>query len=202
MRSSSAFALALAVASLLVLLAHAEGNPAPSASVPSPSPSPSPSAPGAVPLRALVPLDAGAPPAGYAPDPRPLVMRQQWVVRLAYRSGDMFLRGAQRVDLPRAVSTPRAFGRFALELYVGKELVDRVRFDFPLLGADDLSADSNGDKLRTPPSLTAGLSTQATVQIPRSDRATRALLVDRATGTAWPLAWPLGDGPDAGAPAG
>ena len=88
-------------------------------------------------------------------------------------------------------------GRFAVELYVGRQLLDRVRFDFPLLGADELAG---GPRMwSSPPSFERKLSTQAAVMIPHSERATRAILVDRATGRVWTLPWPLVDRADGGA---
>src|SRR5262249_40429926 len=85
--------------------------------------------------------DAGAepPPGGYAPDPIALVTRHQWVLDLRYRSGTLIYGGARHVELPSATPTVRMMGRFAVELYVGHQLLDRVRFDFPLLGADELA---------------------------------------------------------------
>ena len=150
-------------------------------------------------------IDAGTsePPAGgYAPDPLALVTRHQWVVDLRYRSGAVTYGGARRVELPSAMPTARMMGRFAIELYVGKQLLDRVRFDFPLLGADDFATGSR--RWDSPPSFERNLSTQAAVMIPHSERATRAILVDRATGRAWTLPWPfvpLTPRADAGAPA-
>src|SRR5262245_23615640 len=48
-------------------------------------------------------FDAGAPieppPAGYPPDPIPLVTRHQWVIDLRYRSGTVTYGGARRVEL-------------------------------------------------------------------------------------------------------
>jgi hypothetical protein len=147
-------------------------------------------------------VDGGAevepPRAGYAPDPVALVTRHQWVVDLRYGSGTVRYGGSRRVELPSAISTRRMMGRFAIELYVGPQLLDRVRFDFPLLGADELG----GAKRRwdSPPSIERNLSTQAAVMIPHSERATRALLVDRATGLTWVLPWPFVARADAGAP--
>jgi hypothetical protein len=135
---------------------------------------------------------AGPPAGGYAPDPAPLVTRQQWVVDLRYRAGNIIFGGARQVKLAEATATHRMMGRFALELYVGKQLVDRVRFDFPLLGADE----SGGGARRwdSPPSFERKLSTRTAVMIPHSERATRLLLVDRATGGAWLLPWPFSTG--------
>jgi hypothetical protein len=87
-------------------------------------------------------------------------------------------------------------GRFAVELYIGKELIDRVRFDFPLLGADELAGGER--KWDSPPSFERKLSTTAAVMIPHSERATRVVLVDRASGRVWPLPWPFTARPDGG----
>jgi hypothetical protein len=140
--------------------------------------------------------DAGPPPGGFPPDPTPLVTRHQWVVDLGYRSGAVSFSGARRVETVKAVITPRQMGRFALELYVGKELIDRVRFDFPLLGADELAGGER--RWDSPPSFERKLSTTAAVMIPHSERATRVVLVDRASGRVWPLPWPFTTRGDSG----
>jgi hypothetical protein len=146
----------------------------------------------------LVPLvsDAGPPPSGYLPDPVPLVTRHLWVVDLGYRSGVVVFGGARRVELAKPAGTSRAMGRFALELFIGKELIDRVRFDFPLLGADEFA--DTPRRWDSPPSFERLLSTRTAVILPHSERATRAVLVDRATGNVWALPWPFATGADAG----
>ncbi len=138
--------------------------------------------------------DAGPPPGGFLPDPSALVTRHQWVVDLGYRSGSVLFGGVRRVELAKPTATQRQMGRFAIELYIGKELIDRVRFDFPLLGADELAGGPR--RWDAPPSFERRLSTRAAVMIPHSERATRAVLVDRATGRLWFLPWPFarGDG--------
>jgi hypothetical protein len=140
----------------------------------------------------------GPPPGGYLPDPPPLTTRHQWVLDLAFRSGDVSVRAARRVELGRPTPTARMMGRFAIELYVGRELMDRVRFNFPLLGAGDTNDDNS--RWDAPPSFERALTTSAAVMIPHSERATRATIVDRATGRQWPIRWPPVGG-DAG-PAG
>jgi hypothetical protein len=140
--------------------------------------------------------DAGPPPSGYLPDPTPLVTRHQWVVDLGYRSGAVVFGGARRVELTKPAGTPRAMGRFALELFIGKELIDRVRFDFPLLGADEYA--DTPRRWDSPLSFERHLSTRAAVILPHSERATRAVLVDRATGNMWALPWPFAVRPDGG----
>jgi len=145
---------------------------------------------------AAPPADAGAVDAGatgparggYLPDPPPLVTRHQWVLDLAYRAGEVSLQGARRIALPRPTPTARMMGRFAVELYVGRELVDRMRFNFPLLGAGEIGDDTTS--WSAPPSFERGLSASTAVMIPHSERATRALIVDRATGRQWPVPWP------------
>jgi hypothetical protein len=140
--------------------------------------------------------DAGPPPAGYLPDPPGLVTRHQWIVDLGFRGGAILFGGARRVELAKPAGTPRAMGRFALELYVGKELIDRARFDFPLLGADELEGAGRWD---SPVSFEHQLSTRTAVILPHSERATRAILVDRATGYVWAVPWPFPSVADAGA---
>lgn len=156
---------------------------------------------GAAPGPSGEPAPTPTPPtAGYAPDPPPLRTRHQWIVTLVYHEGEVSFRGARQVELAQAVPTARNVGRFALELYVGSELLDRLRFDFPLLGADEFAG------LRrpwdAPPTFERHLSTSTAVMIPRSERATRLVLVDRASGRTWSLPFPPDQplaGPDAGA---
>jgi hypothetical protein len=84
-------------------------------------------------------------------------------------------------------------GRFALELYDGLALVERVRFDFPLLGAPDVDSgkDPLGDKIRS----------RTGVVFPRVAKGTRLELHDRATGQRWSLPWPPSPPTDASADA-
>jgi hypothetical protein len=141
-------------------------------------------------------LAAGPPPGGFAPDPPPLVTRRQWVLDLAYHEGNVTLRGARSISLPRPTATPRAMGRFALELYVGGALLDRVRFDFPLLGAGEFG--EARPRWDSPPSFERHLTSSAAVMVPQSDRMTRLILVDRASGRTFVLPTALGEATDAG----
>jgi hypothetical protein len=135
-------------------------------------------------------LDGGARPSvGFAPDPEGLTTRHQWLLDLRFDSGVVALAGTRRVELAQAQKTPRVFGRFAVELYVGTELLDRVRFDFPLLGAGELPADVR--PWEGPPSFARRLRSSTAVMVPHSERATRAVLVDRASGRVMPLPWPF-----------
>lgn len=118
------------------------------------------------------------------PDPAPLRERIQYVFDLRYVRGDVFLVGVRETDMGSPMTTPRAFGRFALELYDGPALVERVRFDFPLLGAGvGMGGDGGTD-------FGAKLSTRIGVFFPKTTKGTRLELVDRARDRRFPLAWP------------
>jgi hypothetical protein len=134
------------------------------------------------------------------PDPAPLVEREQWVFDLRWDRGDVWLVGVSPLKLSSAQATPRAMGRFALELFEGPALVERVRFDFPLLGSPD-PADAGRAAL---PSLTQKLRTRIGVVFPATARGTRLELWDRATDRRWSLPWPPlpASQMDAGGPAG
>jgi hypothetical protein len=141
-------------------------------------------------------LDAGAPPEDLVvtrtpPDPPPLVEKAQWVFDLRWDRGDVWLLGVHPLALPAPRATPRAMGRFALELFEGPTLIERARFDFPLLGVPD---DEGGV------SLTGRLRTRIGVLFPATRRGTRLELWDRATNRRWALPWPV-DAAAAGATA-
>jgi hypothetical protein len=120
-------------------------------------------------------------------DPTPLVERAQWVFDLRWDRGDVWLVGVNPLELPARQATPRAMGRFALELFEGPALVERVRFDFPLLGAPE-----PGDGgWSSAPSFTSKLRTRVGVVFPATSRGTRLELLDRATNRRWALPWPL-----------
>jgi hypothetical protein len=72
-------------------------------------------------------------------------------------------------------------GRFALELFEGPTLIERVRFDFPLLGVPD---EEGGV------SLTRKLRTRIGALFPATKRGTRLELWDRASNRRWSLPWP------------
>lgn len=121
-------------------------------------------------------------PMGGAPDPAPLVLKDQWRYRLGYQGGRTRVLSTHALTLAAPTATARRMGRFAIELFIGDELIDRVRFDFPLLG----DAPPEGPGLN----WQLGVKSEVTVLVPRSPRARRALLVDRATGERIELPWP------------
>ena len=134
-------------------------------------------------------LPAATPLSGSAPDPEPLLLREQWQYALLYDGGSVSVEHVEKRTSPKPVGTVRHMGRFALELWIGRELVDRVRFDFPLIAAEDAPA-TKRRPLHDPPSLGPHAIARMSVLVPASPRATRLLLVDRATGKAQEFPWP------------
>jgi hypothetical protein len=156
-----------------------------------------------------LPPDAGPPPEqqlapppvpGSAPDPEPLSLREQWQYALLYQGGDVTVEHIEKRISPKPVTTVRHMGRFALELWIGHELVDRARFDFPLIAAEETPG--NGRRpLHDAPSLGPHAIARMSVLLPASPRATRLVLVDRASGKSQDLPWPPDREPSAGASA-
>lgn len=124
------------------------------------------------------------------PDPTPMLEKAQLVYDLRWSKGEVFLLGVRRIELPTPQHTPRAMGRFALELFEGPTVIERVRFDFPLLGAGEVDAGRNG-----PPSFEKKLTTRIGITFPAAKRGTKLELWDRATDQRWPLPWPTESAP-------
>lgn len=131
------------------------------------------------------------------PDPTPLVSKEQWVYDLRYSAGDLYLLAIHRLELGAPQATPRAMGRFALELYEGATLLERARFDFPMLGDGAGLAAAATPEAGAPlpihgraPSLTTKVSSRVGVMFPAAGKGTRLDIVDRATSRRWPLPWP------------
>ena len=134
------------------------------------------------------------------PDPEPLRQAEQYEYRFEYDADRARFVSVRALKYPTPVVTARKMGRFAVELWVGSELVDRVRFDFPLLAAED-PPPKKRRPLKDPPRITGGVL-KATVLVPAAWRARRAVLVDRGTNRETELEWPPHFGaetPDAGA---
>lgn len=127
------------------------------------------------------------------PDP-PLREEMQWVFDLRYERGDVFFVGVHPLDLGAPQTTPRVMGRFALELFEGPTLIERVRFDFPMLGAGD----AQNKAFMAPPSLEKKLTTRIGVMFPQTKKGTRLELWDRATNLRYWLPWPPDAAPAAG----
>ncbi|HRI63420.1 MAG TPA: hypothetical protein PK156_04260 [Polyangium sp.] len=124
--------------------------------------------------------------AGYVPDPAGVASTKQWVFDVQVRQGVPTLAGARLVTLDKPASTARVLGRFAVEFWIGKELLDRVRFDVPLL------ADPTKRKNRRLGAPEFAVNTRLSVRLADSARATSLVFVDRATGETQVFAWPPG----------
>jgi hypothetical protein len=121
------------------------------------------------------------------PDPPPLRQAEQYEYTFEYANGAVQLLGVRAMRYPKPIVTARRIGRFAVELWIGHELVDRVRFDFPLLGGDEMKTGPR--PIGEAPSMQGGSFT-ITVVVPAARRARSARLVDRASRTESELAWP------------
>lgn len=133
---------------------------------------------------------AADPKAKIPPDPPALSEREQWVFVLRWAQNEVYLVKIQKTDMGSPHPTPRVMGRFALELYEGPTLIERVRFNFPMLGG----AETPDAGWRTPPRFEPGLKTRIGVFFPATKRGTRLELWDRATDRRWPLPWPPKEG--------
>ena len=127
-------------------------------------------------------------PKGSLPDPEALHEARQWEYDILYDHGKVSVQKVRLLHSSTPVPSQRHMGRYAIELWIGKELVDRIRFDFPLLGAEE--PEKKRKPLHAPPTFAAGAVVTRKVLVPASARATRALLVDRATGEQQILPWP------------
>jgi hypothetical protein len=138
--------------------------------------------------------DAGksgpTPSAKIPPDPPALSERMQWVFDLRWERGEVYLVQIHKTDMGQIHPTPRVMGRFALELYEGPTLIERARFDFPMLGSYD--APDGGWK--GPARFEPKLKTRIGVLFPATKRGTRLELWDRASDRRWPLPWPPQEG--------
>jgi hypothetical protein len=172
----------------LVMPAHfAEGQPQSAAPAPA-----KPAAP--VASATTAPESAEAAPAPLAPsnlpDPTPLRMAEQVEYELELADGKITVLSAKPVKLPAPIVTPRRVGRYAIELSIGRELVERVRFDFPGTAADEPQLGGK-KKLFAPLTLSERALARIKLQLPHSPRVRRAALVDRAANTATEIEWPL-----------
>jgi hypothetical protein len=129
---------------------------------------------------------ADPPRGGFAPDPPGNASKKQWIFEVAYRGGKASITRVGSALLERPTTTARVMGRFAIELWVGKELLDRVRFDVPLL--DDDSSMHRKGPLSGP--RFSNVSTRLKARMVDHPRATYMVLLDRSTGDAQRFWWP------------
>ncbi len=129
---------------------------------------------------------AEPPRGGFPPDPPGYASRKQWVFDVAVLHGKASLPHVSTILVNTPSPTARMMGRFAVELWVGKELLDRIRFDVPMLDRDP--KDRRRGPLRGPDFT--NVSTRLKVRMADSPRATYVAIVDRATGDVQHFAWP------------
>jgi len=135
--------------------------------------------------------DGGGGPKRIPPDPPALSEREQWVFDLRWDKGEVYLVQVHKTDMGGPHATPRVMGRFALELYEGPTLIERARFDFPMLGGAPEVSDAG---YKTPPRFEPGLKTRIGVLFPATKRGTKLELWDRAKDQRWSLPWPPKEG--------
>lgn len=124
------------------------------------------------------------------PDPEPLRLREQWEYELVWDAGELRVASVRARELPSPIVSARRMGRYALELWIGAELVERVRFDFPLLALPSAASADRRQSLSPPVELDRGAHVTQRVLVPASPRARRAHIVDRATSKVLVLPWP------------
>lgn len=129
---------------------------------------------------------AGAAP----PDPEPLRLREQWEYELVWDAGELRVASVRAREFPSPIVSARRMGRYALELWIGAELVERVRFDFPLLALASAASADRRQSLSAPIEIDRGAHVTQRVLVPASPRARRAHIVDRATSKVLVLTWP------------
>lgn len=127
------------------------------------------------------------PPQGDPPDPPPRASLSHWVFHVDVRDGVLSLGKVDTVTSKQPLATTRVFGRYAIELHVGRELLDRVRFDVPLQG----DGARPRDRAVRSPSF-EHVTTSLQVRIADNPRATFMELVDRSTGQRTRFLWPPG----------
>lgn len=198
--SSARYSTEPGAATLVVPARFAEGKGDPSAR-PTASVAPSAAASASAAPSASASAEPAAPPLtpSSAPDPTPLRLAEQVEYELELRDGNITVVSVKPVKLAEPIVTPRRVGRYAIELSIGHELIDRLRFDFPATAADDPQL---GPKklLNAPLTLSQHAVGHLKLLVPQSPRVRRAALVDRARESATELEWPLPPPPPPAAP--
>lgn len=120
-------------------------------------------------------------------------MAEQVEYQLELAEGKIRTVSVKPIKLPKRVSTPRRLGRYAVELSIGSELIERVRFDFPGTAADEPVPGRK--KLDAPLDMSSRAIATVKLLLPHSPRVRRAVLVDRALNTVLELEWPLPPAP-------
>jgi hypothetical protein len=123
----------------------------------------------------------------YPADPPPHLSRTHWDLALIARGSQVVPTHASTYVLPQPQPTARLTGRFALELYVGNELLDRARFNVPLAGD---GASHAGKNSQNRPHFDDDVAAVLHVSLADNPRAVYLLLIDRDTSRTLKFAWP------------
>jgi hypothetical protein len=123
------------------------------------------------------------------PDPPVLSSLNHWLLGLRYVRGTVRIDTVQAVHLQEASEGDRFTGRFALELWSHQTLLDRLRFDFPLLAAETTPPSAQRPVHREA-SFAPGADVSVSLQVPTIPEINRAQIVDRVTGKITEIAWP------------
>lgn len=129
---------------------------------------------------ALPPLIDSNVPKPIPPDPTPLSADAVFILSVHYDKGVVSIAKVRREKLAAKGTVERHMGRFAAELLSGPTLIERIRFDFPLIN-DDSKASEVYEK---------GLNVAVDVRIPDSDRPNKLEIWDRATDKRWKFDYP------------
>lgn len=129
-------------------------------------------------------------PGGFAPDPPGHASVKQWVFDVRVQRGRPIIERARAATIAQAAETARVMGRYAIELYVGPELLDRVRFNVPLAGDGAPTPSDRPKKNPFPRPRFDDISTRIRAQMADNPRGAHLALVDRATGSVERFEWP------------
>lgn len=119
-------------------------------------------------------------------DPQPVESTKQWVFEIQVKSSVPGISKVTELELKKPEATPRMTGRWAIELYVGTELLDRLRFNVPL-GGDDADNGKGQPGQKRP---VFKVNTRMFLRMADAKRAAVLKLVDRTTGDVRAYRWP------------
>ncbi len=119
------------------------------------------------------------------PDPPALYTKGRHRISIKWDRRAPSILTVNTVDLAKAESTERWAGRFAIELFERGVLIERVRFNFPMLGA---LPHKGGNSMAS--AIDDNMSSATEVSFPSTTRGDALTLRDRETGKRWQLAWP------------
>lgn len=133
----------------------------------------------ALPKKDALPVDANTP-KPIPPDPTPLFTDSVFILSVRFYKGTVSIVNVRREKLAMKAAVERRMGRFAAELFSGPTLIERIRFDFPLIN-DDSHASEVYEK---------GLDVTVNVRVPESDRPNKFEIWDRANDKRWQFEYP------------